>query len=228
MTIPLETLLYKSGSLYSVQPHLLRGGFLDLETAYPHIGEDIHWQRDVKVVYIFSETTGESITGNMTAGRIIELSDGTHSVKEIIETLINEFGKSPPEKAVSTLVNEFLLACEKKKLVELRKTPVKAGHEPSKEVTPADVERLIEENAVVIIDEKASFEPKDGSLMTYSVKKGEYLVLTEEEEEILTLLLEAQPLQEILSDGSQKYQKAKQILTAFVCELLNHGLAAVH
>lgn len=158
----------------------------------------------------------------------MELSDGTRSVKEIAKTLVREFDKSPPEEEMLTRISTFLSECEKKNLVELRKTPAEKVRHESKDFTPADVEKLIEENSTVLIGENASFEQgEDGSLMTYSVKQGEYLVLTEEEKEILTALLKVKPLQEILSDISQKHWKAKQILTEFVCELLNHKLAKV-
>lgn len=200
------------------------------ETTYPQVLEDVYWQRDVRQVYIFSEKTGESLAGNLTAGRIIELSDGTRSVREIVKMLLGEFSESPPEEEILTFVTEFLSECAQKEFVELRTTPAEKLEKPSKEFTDAEVENLIEENAVLIIDEKASFEPtEDGNLMTYSLKEGKYLVLTGVEKEILMAFLEEKPLHEILSDISESQgAHAKQILTEFARELLNHELVRIY
>jgi hypothetical protein len=180
-------------------------------------------------VFIFSEKTGESLAGNLTAGRIIELSNGTCSAQDIAETLMAEFSESPPVEEVLTFVTEFLAECEQKGFIELRDTPSEKASKPSKEFTSAEIEALIEENAVLIIDEKASFEPtEDDKLITYSLKEGRYLMLTDEEREILLALLEEKPLQEILTDIAESQGgKAKQNLTEFACSLLNHGMATV-
>ena len=215
----LQLVTLKSKGGYSTNP----------ETTYPRVCEDVYWQRDVKQVYIFSEKTGESLAGNVTAGRIIELSDGTHSVKEIVKTLMREFSGSPSEEEVLTFVTEFLSECEQKEFIELRSAPAEKVHEPLKEFTPAEVETLIEENATLVLDEKTSFDPtEDDRLMTYSLKEGRYLVLTDEEKEILMALLEEKPLQEVLSDVSESLgAKAKDIVTEFAAELLNHQLAVI-
>lgn len=180
-------------------------------------------------MFIFSEKTGESLAGNLTAGRIIELSDGTCSAKDIAETLMSEFSESPPAEEVLTFVTEFLLECEQKGFIELRDTPAEKVSKPSTEFTSAEMETLIEENAVLIIDEKASFEPtEDDKLITYSLKEGRYLMLTDEEKEVLLALLEEKPLQEILSDISESHgEGAKKILTEFARSLISHGLAKV-
>ncbi len=198
------------------------------EKIYPQVGKDVYWQRDVKEMYIFSEKTGESVAGNITAGRIIELSDGTRSIKKIEETLMEEFVDIPSEEEVSAFVTEFLSECEKKGLITFRTTPVEAEHKVTREFTSADVKEAVEKNIPVIIDEKASFDTtEEGNLVTYSVKRGKYMMLSEEEKEILTALLDEKSLQEILSDISQKYDDAEKVLTDFVCELLNYGLATL-
>lgn len=199
------------------------------ETTYPQVCKDVYWQRDVSKIYIFSEKTGESSAGNLTAGRIIELSDGTHSISEIVNALMTEFTESPPEEEVLTFVTGFLSECEQKEFIELRSTPAEKTRKPSKTVTAADVEDLIEKNALLILDEKVSFEStEDGRLMTYSLKKGRYLVLNDTEKEILLIFLEEKPLKEILSDISEVYgDEAKEILKAFAVELLNSELAKI-
>lgn len=198
------------------------------EKMYPQVGKDVYWQRDVKEMYIFSEKTGESVAGNITAGRIIELSDGTCSIKKIEETLAEEFVDIPSEEEVSAFVTEFLSECEKKGLITFRKKPVEIEHNVAREFTSADVKEAVEMDIPVIVDEKASFDTtEEGNLVTYSVKRGKYMMLSEEEKEILTALLDEKSLQEILSDISQKYDGAEKVLTDFVCELLNYGLATL-
>ncbi len=207
------------------------GGFTtNPETTYPQVGENVYWQRDVKQMIIFSEDTGESLAGNVTAGRIIELSDGTRSVKEIGKILMKEFAESPPEEEVLAFVDEFLTQCEEKGFVTLRPEPVADVHrEKPKEFTSAEVENLIQENAVIVIDERTSFEAtEEGSLMTYSIKDGKYLVFTEEEKAVLMALLEERPLQEILTEVSEKHDAPiKEEFTKFIHDILNHGLAKV-
>ncbi|MBU7014782.1 MAG: PqqD family peptide modification chaperone [Theionarchaea archaeon] len=200
------------------------------ETTYVHLGEDVYWHRDVSRVYIFSEKTGESMQGNMTAGRIMELSDGTRSVEEIGKTLLREFTEGPSFEEILELVTDFLLECENRGFVELRASPAeKPSSRDLKEFTHADVERLLEDNAVLIIDETASFELKeDDSLITYSARDGEYLKLSKEEKEILTIMLEEKPLQEVLSDFSQEHKEgSRDILVEFATQLLNRGLARI-
>lgn len=200
------------------------------ETTYPILGEDVYWQRDVNKIQIFAEKSGESQVGNRTAGRLLELSDGTHSIKEIGATLMKEFTGCPSEEEMLAFVVDFLLQCEKKGFIEFRSTPVeKAPQEDLQEFTSSDVEKLIEENSVIIIDEKASFEPaEDGNLMTYSIREGKYLMLSEEEKDVLVSLLEEQSLQEVLAGIEEIYgEKAKQMLTEFICGLLSHGFAHV-
>lgn len=191
--------------------------------------EDVYWQRDVKQVYIFSEETGESLAGNLTAGRIIELSNGTHSVKDIVQKLLTEFSENPTEEEILAFVTEFLVDCEEKQFIELRTSPTDVVKRSSTMYTPEDVEALIKADTTVIINEKASFEPtEDGVLMTYSLKEGRYLMLSDEEKEVLTVLLEEKPLQEVLADVKVSLgNKAQKILTDFVGEMLNHELARV-
>jgi hypothetical protein len=208
----------------------VKGGYLtNPDTTYPNVREDVYWQRDVKQVYIFSEKTGESLAGNVTAGRIIELSDGTRSVSEIADTLVKEFSENPSPEEVVSFVTQFLSECQQKEFVELLQTRAERKVEPSVMYTPADVDALIEKNAVVLIDEKASFEPtEDEKLMTYSLKEGRYLILTDQEKEILLALLEEKPLQEVLSEvGESLKDEARGLVTAFVSDLLNHQLARV-
>lgn len=200
------------------------------ETTYPKIGENVYLQREVNQVYIFAEKTGESKTGNITAGRILELSDGTRSIKEIGTILMKEFLESPSEEEILGLVCSFLSECEEKGFIEFRSASVEeVRHEDLQEFTSTDVEKLFEENAVIIIDEKASFDPtEDGNLTTYSLKEGTYLMLSKEEKDILVEFLEEKPLQEILSDISENHgAQARQMLIEFICELLNHGLVKV-
>ena len=200
------------------------------EKIYPQVGENVYWQREVQQVFIFSEKTGVSMAGNLTAGRIIELSDGTRSAKEIGKVLMTEFVGSPPEKEMLAFVNEFLSECEKKGFMNLRSQPLETEyHQELEESTSANVKKLIEENAILIVDEKASFEStEDDILMTYCAKEGKYLVFTEEEKDILIVILEEKPLQEVLADISERYRsQAKQVLTEFARELLIHGLARV-
>jgi hypothetical protein len=200
------------------------------QTTYPQVGENVYWQRDVKQVMIFSEDTGESMAGNMTAGRIIELSDGTRSVEEIGKILMREFADSPPEEEVLAFISEFLTQCQEKEFITLRSEPATDVHrEEFGEFTSTDVENLIKENAVVVMDERASFEAtEDGSLMTYSTKDGKYLTLTLEEKDILMALLEERPLQDIRSEISEKYGiQGEEVLTKFIHDMLNHGLARV-
>jgi hypothetical protein len=203
---------------------------MDPETMYPTIGEDVYWQRDVNKIHIFAEKTGESQVGNITAGRILELCDGTHSIKEIGTILMKEFLKSPSEENVLTFITGFLSQCEEKGFIEFRITPAeKAPHKDWQKFTRKDVEKLVQESALVVIDEKASFEPtEDGNLMTYSIRDGKYLMLTGEEKDMLITLLEEQPLQDVLANIKEQHgENAKQMVTEFVCELLNHGLAKV-
>lgn len=170
------------------------------------------------------------MSGNVTAGRIIELSDGTRSVKEIGKILMSEFAESPPEEEVHAFMEEFLSQCAEKGFIVLRSEPVAdVCREELQEFTLKDVENLIKENAVVLIHERTSFEAtQEGSLMTYSIKKGRYLVLTEEEKEIIMAILEERPLQDILSEISEKRgPQIKNLFVEFICELLNHGLAKV-
>ena len=191
--------------------------------------EDVYWQRDVKQVYIFSEETGESLAGNLTAGRIIELSNGTHSVRDIVQKLMTEFSESPNEEEILEFVTEFLAECEEKQFIELRASPADVVKQQSEVYTIEDVKALIKADAIIIINEKASFEPtEDGALMTYSLKEGRYLMLSDEEKEVLTVLLEEKPLQEVLADVEVSLGKeAQKILTDFVGEMLNHELARV-
>lgn len=208
----------------------IKGGYLtNPEATYPFVCEDVYWQRDVKQMYIFSEKTGESLAGNLTAGRIIELADGSRSIADITKTLATEFSEIPSKKEMLAFVTEFLSECEQKQFIEFRSTPSEPVKKEIKAYTSKDVEMLIEQNAVLIIDEKASFEPaEDGTLMTYSLKEGRYLQLSEEEKEILVALLEEKPLQEVLSDVSASLGKdAKKQVADFAGELLNHELARV-
>lgn len=193
---------------------------------YPVIGEKVYWQRDVEKVYIFSEKTGESQSGNLTAGRIIELSDGTRSLGEIGHILSEEFGETPSEKEVIILVSDFLSECEKKGFIELRSEPDPRIHRRHKETTRASVEQLIEKNATVFVDEKASFDTNEkGEVTTYSVKKGKYLLLTPEEKDILMYLLEEKPLQNIVHYISEKHRgREKQMVVEFISELIDYGL----
>ncbi|MGC1122933.1 MAG: PqqD family peptide modification chaperone [Candidatus Methanofastidiosia archaeon] len=208
----------------------VKGGYpTNPDAIYPNIREDVYWQRDVKQVYIFSEKTGESLAGNVTAGRIIELSDGTRSVREIADTLMKEFSENPDQEEMVSFVTQFLSECEQKEFIELLQTPVQRKSEPSVLYTPADVDALIEGNAVVLIDEKASFEPtEDEKLMTYSLKEGRYFFLTDQEKEILLVLLEEKPLQEVFSEVEESLKdETRSLMTAFVSDLLNHQLARV-
>lgn len=142
---------------------------------------------------------------------------------------MTEFSESPKEEEILAFVTEFLSECEQKEFIELKSAPAEKVKKPSQTYTRADVEALIQENATIVIDEKTSFEPtEDDNLMTYSLKEGRYLMLTNEEKEILMVLLEEKPLQDVLADVTESLgADAQQTLTSFVGDLLNHELAKV-
>lgn len=118
------------------------GCTINPEKTYPQIGENVYWQRDVQQVLISSEKTGVSMAGNLTAGRILELSDGTRSVKEMGKILTIEFVDSPPEEEMLAFINEFLPECEKKGFIKLRSQPLETvHHQELEEFTSLDIKK---------------------------------------------------------------------------------------
>jgi len=86
----------------------------------PKICKDIVWKEDGKngeIISLASYLGGSIRFLNPVGSRIVKLSDGTHTINEIIEDICKTFEDSDP-KAVEKDVEKFLKRLEKKKIIE--------------------------------------------------------------------------------------------------------------
>ena len=87
----------------------------------PKICKDLVWKEEGKkgeIISLASYLGGPIRFLNPVASRIVKLSDGKHTVKEIVEDICRTFEDTDP-KLVEKDVDKFLKTLEKKKIVTL-------------------------------------------------------------------------------------------------------------
>lgn len=86
----------------------------------PKIRKDIVWKEEGKegeIISLASYIGGPIRFLNPVASKVIKLSDGKHTVREIIEDICKSFEDANP-KAVEKDVDNFLKNLEKRKIIE--------------------------------------------------------------------------------------------------------------
>jgi len=86
----------------------------------PKLREDIVWKEEGKnneIISLASYLGGSIKFLNPVASRIVKLSDGKHTIKEIIDDICRTFEDTDPEIAEKD-VEKFLKTLEKKKIIE--------------------------------------------------------------------------------------------------------------
>lgn len=86
----------------------------------PKIRKDIVWKEEGKsgeIISLASYLGGSIRFLNPVASKIVKLSDGKHTVKEIIEEICKTF-ETTDYKAVEKDVENFLVTLEKDKIIE--------------------------------------------------------------------------------------------------------------
>lgn len=106
---------------------LNKGKKISLETIYPYICEKIFIEQVPENKFLFSKTNGDYVIGNLKEKRILELSNGTHSIEEVGKILMTEFNSYFSEEGSIASSYEILSKYEEKGFIRFESLSYQAA-----------------------------------------------------------------------------------------------------